>query len=72
MEIKIDKNVPVPANSKKRSSEWRELAFSMAPGDSVYFASMKDGANALVAQFRHAGIKAKIRAYGSGYRVWRI
>jgi hypothetical protein len=75
MHIKIDKNVPVPANSHRRQTKypWNE----MAVGDSIFLPGtigVRDRLSASSRQFakRHAGFAFVMRKEGAGYRVWRV
>ena len=71
MEIKIEKNIPVP---KGMASEIMEMAGKMEKGDSFFLGSLdKKKAYGLRSQLSRAnkGVFA-IRKVDGGYRCWKV
>lgn len=70
MDIKIEKGVPIPEGRK--TSQMREIARQMEPGDSVLVPTV-EARNGLYSHLRSIGCKSTSRKLSDGtYRLWRI
>ena len=65
-EIKIDKNVPMPARNNAR---WLKMAKEIQVGDSFFTADFKEKEQARCGLKKY-GIKVTTRIEGAGYRIW--
>lgn len=73
MQIKIERNIPIPSRTgpgRKKSPE-SELALSMRPGDSVFCPDHKVYKR-ITKTLWHNNLKYVSRACDGGWRVWRI
>lgn len=69
-EIKIDKGIPIPRDSKGRPKINLNLLRAMKVGDSVLVDTKK--AKSLYSASSVAGVKLSMRRVEGGTRVWRI
>lgn len=65
--MKIDKNVPIPAKSKKGKNDF---VADMKVGESFLVADAKQKDNMRFA-FRYRGLNCTVRKVPEGYRIWR-
>lgn len=71
MEIKIEKNIPVPKHTR-RKSKYYIVAKEMETGDSVQVLERKD-ANSLYSYILKTGGKSISRKLEDGtFRVWKV
>ncbi len=70
MEIKIDKNVPMPIKKIGPLSGLASILKKMEIGDSIFMES--NTSNGVSATAKYAGICIVTRKEGSGRRIWRI
>ena len=65
--MKIDKNVPIPAKSKKGKNDF---VADMKVGESFLVDDAKQKDNMRFA-FRYRGLNCTVRKVPEGYRIWR-
>ena len=75
-DIKIEKDVSIPENTKTRTGLWKYLADNMDVGDSVFLETPpRDKKGKLAVMTRLYSYKPKkfvCRPEGEGARVWRV
>lgn len=74
--VKIEKDIPIPENTKTRTGLWKYLAETMEIGNSVFLKDPpKDKKGNLAVMTRLYSYKPKkftCRPEGDGARLWRI
>ena len=71
MNLKIEKNIPIPTPSNSRPSGWGLVADEMQVGDSVFCNNNSDRGS-LYNALTYRKAKVTCRKIDKGYRVWRI
>ena len=70
MEIKIDKNVPVPVRKKGQLSGLSSVLKKMDIGDSFFIES--NSANGITTLAKVVGVRVITKKEGVGRRIWRV